>query len=255
VKIAGLVLLAAWPAQEAADRFVDRVTFGDARPGGEAGDRVVAALRSAENWRAAFRAIEARLGPMPAEMAVAVTFDYDGEEMAKATSKGALGAIRFNLRKLEEHQKRVDDLEKQKKDLAREGKRLVFRVPPARLDRILWHELTHIFHGELAAPEWFSEGLAQWLADDPNCLRAFVFDGRDVEEIEAPPGHKNDVYARGHLFWSWVATRGATKSAVKLAVVEHGAWKASLEKALGLGWDDIVRSEREWSSREVARMR
>ena len=250
-----LLLLGTAPAQDAVERFIGRLTFEEARPEGEPGERVVAILRNPEHWRAAFRAIEARLGPMPEAMAVAVSFDYDGDEVAKAAVREGNARIRFNLKKLEALQRKIDDLEQQRRKLAREGKRMVFKVPPARIDRVLWHELVHVFHGDLEAPAWFTEGLAQWFSEDMNCLRAFAHERRPVEAVDLPTDGKTDPYARGHLFWSWIAARGATKAAVRGALVDRAGWKTSIEKAAGLGWDAVVAAEREWSVKEVERLR
>ncbi len=255
MRTAGLLLLAVLAPQDRAERFFDRVSFGDARPEGEPGERVLASLKSRENWVAAARAIESRLGPLPEKLSVQVSFDYDGDDAARTATIDGVGRMRFNLKKLEELQVRADDLERQKRELAKEGKRLRFKVPPARLDRLLWHELTHVFHGELDAPDWFTEGLATWLSEDLNNLHAFAAFGPEVGEIEGAVGDKMTVYARGHLFWSWVASRDGVKRAVQAVVVDRGPWKASLEKVLALDWAGILKAEREWSAKEVAKLR
>ncbi|HEX7900725.1 MAG TPA: hypothetical protein VF950_23405 [Planctomycetota bacterium] len=240
--------------QDRAGVFFDAVRFEDAKAESEPAKRVTALLRKKEHWVAAHRAIEARLGPMRDGVALTVTFDYDGDEVAQAASKDATGMIRFNLKKLEEYQRKLDDIERQKKDAAAKGGKLVFRVVPARIDRILWHELTHIFHADYEAPKWFKEGLAQWLCDDPNPLEGFAFARKKVSSIEEPIEEKLHVYARGHLFWSWIDTRGAVKRVVRATVLEGGAWKPSIEKALGLAWPNIEAAEREWSAREVGKI-
>lgn len=240
--------------QDKAEVFFDAIRFADASTSSATGDRVLSLLRDKRHWLAAYRAIETRLGPMK-HVSLDVSFDYEGEETAKAAARGGVGKIRFNLNRLESHQDKVDELEQQKKDLAREGKKLVFRVAPTRIDRVIWHEMTHIFHADYEAPEWFLEGLAQWLSEDPNTIQAFAHAGRDVHGIEAEVDEKNDVYARGHLFWSWVAARGAVKRVVQASVVDRGAWKASVEGALGLSWSTIEATEREWSAREIQKVR
>lgn len=255
MRTAGLFLLAVLSTQDRAERLFERVTFGEAQPEGEPGERVLALLKSRENWLAAARAIESRLGPWREKQAVQVSFDYDGDDAARTATIEGVGRIRFNLKKLEELQTRADDLERQKRELAREGKRLRFKVPPARLDRILWHELTHVFHGELEAPDWFTEGLATWLSEDMNNLHAFAAFGPAVEAIDGGSEDKMVIYARGHLFWSWVASRDGLKPVVQAVVVDRGSWKASLEKALGLPWEQIRKAELDWSAKEVAKLR
>lgn len=253
---AGLLLLAVLAPQESrAEGLFDRVTFGEAQPQGEPGERVLALLKSREHWLAAARAIESRLGPWREKQTVQVSFDYDGDDAARTATIDGVGRIRFNLKKLEELQIRADELERQKRELAKEGKRLRFKVPPARLDRLLWHELTHVFHGDLDAPDWFTEGLATWLSEDLNNLHAYAAFGPAVEEIDGAVGDKMTVYARGHLFWSWVAARGGVKPVVKAVVVDRAPWKASLEKVLGLPWEEIQKAELEWSAKEVAKLR
>jgi hypothetical protein len=241
--------------QDRADEFFEGLRFEEARPESERGERVNAMLRKKEHWVAAHRAIEARLGPMREKIAVTVSFDYDGEEVAQAAARGGTGKIRFNLKKLEDYQLKLDNFESQKKELALKGSRLVFKVAPARLDRVIWHELTHIFHADYAAPEWFKEGLAQWLSEDPNTMQAFAYARKDVEGIETPVEEKSDVYARGHLFWSWLAGRGAVRAVVQATVAEGGPWKASIEKTLGLSWTSIETAEREWSAKEIVKIR
>lgn len=248
------ILAAALVLQDRAGEFFERVRFEESRPESAAGERVDALLRSKEHWAAAHRAIEARLGPM-GPVSLSVSFDYEGEETAKASARGGVGRIRFNLKKLEEYQLKLDEFEAKRKELAGSGRKLVFKVAPARIDRVIWHELTHVFHADYAAPDWFTEGLAQWLSEDPNTIQSFSYAGREVQNVDAPPVEKNDVYARGHLFWSWVAARGAVKRVVKATVLDGGAWKSSIEEALGLGWASIQAAEREWSAKEVEKVR
>ena len=240
--------------QDRAGAFFDAVRFEDAKAESEPARRVTEMLRKKEHWVAAYRAIEERLGPMPKKLDLTVSFDYDGEDVAQGAAKGDVGMIRFNLKKLEEYQRTLDDLEKRKKEAAAKGGRLLFKVAPARIDRVLWHELTHIFHNDYDAPLWFKEGLAQWLSEDRNTIEGFALARKKVDSIEEPVAEKIHVYARGHLFWSWVDTRGGVKGVVRATVLEGGAWKESIEKTLGLAWPNIDAAERAWSAREVAKI-
>ena len=246
-----LLLLA---AQDAAERFYESLRFEEAAAESPAAERVVETLRKAEHWTAAYRAIEAKLGPMR-PVTLTVSFDHDGDEAAKASARNGRGQIRFNLRKLEEYQAKIDDLERRKRELAKEGKRLVFKVPPARIDRVIWHELTHVFHADYAAPEWFTEGLAQWLSEDPSAVQGYAQAGREPRSLDEALEERRDAYARGHLFWSWVAARGAVKRVVRASVLDGAPWKEALERALGLSWDSLQSAEREWSAKEVERLR
>src|SRR5204863_4011948 len=147
-----------------------------------------------------------------------VSFDGTGEEYGQGSAAGIEGRVRFNLPKLEEYQRKVDELEKQKKNLEAEGRKAVFRVPPARLDRMIWHELTHVLQRGCEGPDWFREGMAVWVSEDPNTLLAFASAGRKVESIEMLLPARNDAYARGHLFWKWLDSKGAAKKAARSAV-------------------------------------
>lgn len=183
-----------------------------------------------------------------------MTFDYDGREFVKMAGKTT---VRFNLPKLEAYQKKLDDLERQRQELARQGKRMVFRLPPAKLERFIAHELTHVLQKQRSAegPEWFDEGLAQWVGDDPNVLVGFALSGKKVEGIEAPPADPDDVYARGHLFFKWLESRGAIRKAAKAALYEGAGWKKAVEEGTGLAWEKLVATELEWSAREVEKLR
>lgn len=249
-----MLLLLLLTAQDAAESFFESVRFEDARADTVAGDRVAELLRSKEHWVAAYRAIEAKLGPMP-PVALTVSFDHQGEEAAQARASAGRGHIRFNLKKLEEYQGKIDELEERKRALAREGKRLVFKVSPARVDRVIWHELVHVFHADYEAPKWFTEGLAQWLSEDASAVQGFAHARRETRDIEAELAENRDVYARGHLFWSWVASRGAVRRAVRASVIDGRPWKEALEEALGLPWNLALGAERDWSAREVERIR
>lgn len=241
--------------QDRAEAFFERITFEEARPEGAAAERVADLLKKREHWLAGFRAVEVKLGPFREGVELAVSFDYDGGEVARAATRGRSSRIRFNLRKLAEYQEKLDDLERRRKELEGEGKRLQFRVPPARLDRTIWHELAHVFHGEYRAPDWFLEGLAQWASEDPAPLLALAAREAAVEAVDIPLPERNDLYGRGQLFWSWVAARGAAKALVGATVLAGADWKEGTEKALGLSWASLREAEKEWSAKELVRRR
>lgn len=249
-----LVLLCA-PLQDRAEKLFDKVTFAKVEPSGDEERRVVEVLSKKENWIAAFRALEEKLGPFPDGLAVKVGFDWPGDEYAHGGSGAGGGWVRFNLPKLAGYQKKVDAIERQRQAAEKEGKRLVFRVPPARFDRMIWHELTHVLQRGHDSPDWFKEGMAEWAADDPNCLASFANAGKKVERIETALGDKNDTYARGHLFWKWLESRGAARKVVDATVHARKPWKASLEEATGLDWEKLSAAEREWSAKEAEKLR
>jgi hypothetical protein len=250
-----LSLAAIQGADDRAKKNAERIAFAkqDARSDEE--KHVLALLTDRPRWAAAFKEVEEKLGgAFKDDTAVLVTFDYDGDEFAKMA--GAT-TIRFNLRKLEAYQKKLDDLERQRRELAKQGKRMTFRLPPAKIERFLPHELTHVLQKQKGAeaPEWFEEGLAQWVGDDSNVLIGFALAERKVESIETPVSEANDVYARGHLFFKWLESKGAIRKTCSAALFGGVPWKKALEDATGLAWDRLLAAEREWSVKEVDRLR
>ncbi len=251
---AALLLVLLHP-QDRAERFFEQVTFVRPESAGEAGRRVLEILTKKEHWLSAFRAVEERVAAFPADLTVRVTFDWDGAEFAQAGGAGTQGRIRFNLKRLEDYQSKIDDVARQREELARQGKRIVYRVPPARLDRMIWHELTHVAQRGLAAPAWFNEGMAQWVSEDPNPLHAFAVSGKKVDDIETAFAEPTDCYARGHAFWNWLADRGIADRVMRATVVERREWKQSVEEAANLSWQSLASAEQEWSAREIDRLR
>ncbi len=241
-------------ADERARKLAAKVAFAKVEPRSDEQKKVLALLTSPERWAAGFRTVEEKLGPFSDETALSVTFDYDGREFVKMSGKTT---IRFNMPKLEAYQKKLDDLERQKQELAKQGKRMVFRLPPAKLERFIPHELTHALQKQRGceAPEWFDEGLAQWVGDDPNVLAGFALAGKKAEAIEAASADPDDVYARGHLFFKWLDARGALRKAVRLAFFDGAGWKKALEEATGLAWEKLAAAEQEWSALELEKLR
>ena len=257
MRIVVLALLLAQAAQGADERLkklASQVTFTRPAAGSNEARRVVDLLTAPDRWIAGFRTVEEKIGAFADDTTVEVTFDFDGVEFAKMAGDTR---IRFNLAKLEDYQKKLDALSRQQLDLAKQGKRAVFRLPPAKLERFIPHELCHVLQKQrkIDAPEWFDEGLAQWVGDDPNVLTGFVLTGKKVETIESPLADQNDVYARGHLFFLWLDSKGALRKAVRAAFFEGVPWKQALETASGLAWDKLVVAERDWSQREAERLR
>src|SRR4029434_5226589 len=159
--------------------------------------------------------------------------------------------------KLEDYRRKLDALERQRQELAKQGKRMVFRLPPAKLERFIPHELCHVLQKQrrVEAPEWFEEGLAQWVGEDLNVLTGFAIAGKKVEAVDTATSDPDDVYARGHLFFLWLDSRGVLKKAARAAFCESGHWKRPLKDAPGLAWDKLTAAEREWSAAEVVKLR
>jgi hypothetical protein len=241
--------------QDRAERFFERVEFVLPEPGSDAARRVLEVLTKREHWVAGFRAVEDKVAYFPGQLTVKVTFDWEGAEFAQAGVSGVEGRVRFNLKKLEEYQKKVDEAALKREELERQGRKLVYRVPPARFDRMIWHELTHVAQRGLPAPNWFIEGMAQWVSEDPNPLYGFAAAGKKVESIETPLAEPTDCYARGHAFWNWLADRGIADRAIREILIERRPLKRSLEIAADLSWESLTAAEQEWSAREIDKLR
>ena len=254
IALALLVTQAPQGAEERLKKLASQVTFVRPEPQNDEARRVLELLTSPDRWAAGFRTVEGKIGAFSDATALEVTFDFDGREFAKMAGDTKL---RFNLGKLEEYQKKLDALERQRKDLAKQGKKMVFRLPPAKLERFIPHELCHVLQKQrkVEAPEWFVEGLAQWVGDDPNVLIGFGLAGKKVDGIESALADPDDVYARGHLFFMWLESRGALRKAARAAFFEAVPWKKALEDATGLAWDKLVPAERDWSLREAEKLR
>jgi len=252
--LAVLSALAPQSAEERAKKLAAQVTFARPEARGDEARRVVEMLTAPERWTAAFRTVEEKIGAFADTTAVEVTFDYEGREFAKMSGDTK---IRFNLAKLEDYRKKLDALERQRQDLAKQGKKMVFRLPPAKLERFVPHELCHVLQKQrkVDAPEWFEEGLAQWVGEDFNVLTGFAIAGKKVDVVDAATSDPDDVYARGHLFFLWLDSRGALKKAVRATFFDSAPWKKALEDATGLPWEKLTAAEREWSAAEVVKLR
>ncbi len=254
MRLLALALLLVQAPDERLKKLASQVTFAKPGPGSDEARRVVELLTAPDRWSAGFRTVEEKVGRFSDATAVEVTFDFDDREFAKMAGDTR---IRFNLAKLEEYQRKLDAIERQRRELANQGKRIVFRLPPAKMERFIPHELCHVLQKQrkVEAPEWFVEGLAQWVGDDPNVLIGFGLAGKKVDAIGSPLAAEDDVYARGHLFFLWLDSKDALKKAVRAAFFESVPWKKALEDATGLAWDKLVAAERDWSAAEAAKLR
>jgi hypothetical protein len=253
--VLGLLLAAGPGDEERARRLAEAVKFAVAPPSSPEGERVLALLSDRGRWAAGFRTVETRLGVAFAEdTKVEVTWDYDGDEFVKMSGKTTL---RFHLGKLEAYQAKLDELDRRRKELAKEGKKLVYRLPPAKMELFIPHELVHVLQKQKGAeaPEWFEEGLAQWVAEDPNLLVGFALTGRPVIPVDGPPAEPNDVYARGHLFFLWLQSRGALKGAVRAFLADGVPWRKALEDAAALPWAALSEAEQKAGTKEITKYR
>lgn len=235
--------------------LVDRLVFEKAAPESEAEKKVVELLSRRETWTEAVRTIEGTFGRFPEALRVRVDYSLTGDEAGQASLRDGAATVRFNVKLLGELQKKAEDAETRPKEAQDRSGKLVYRVPPVRIDRVVAHELTHVLQGDLAAPEWFREGMAQWIGDDPNNLYAFGLTHKAVQDIDGIGLERRGTYARGHLFWAWLNSCGAAKKAGELSLSRRAPWKEALEQATGKPWAEIVAAEREWSSTELQKYR
>jgi len=249
-----LALLVPWDADQRAQEFFDRIRFEPPSPYSDQGRKVADILLKKENWIGAFKTMEQQLGAMPDDLSLKVDFTLEGTDAGWGGSSGGDAKIRFNLKLLTETQKKIEDIEEKRKEAQARGGRMVYRVPPLRMERLIYHELTHVFQRGCEAPGWFVEGMAQLIGDDPNNIAAFSNANKKVVGIDEETLDRNDTYARGHLFWKWLDSKGVVKKTTDLVVFQHRPWKEALEEATGFPWAILILSEREWSANELDRL-
>lgn len=248
------VLLAPPDGDQRAREFFDRIQFEVPAPDSDEGRKVVGILTKKENWIAAFRSIEQRLGDMPENLVVKVDFTLEGDEAGWGGGNGSEGHVRFNLKQLTERQRKIDETEVKRREAQARGQRVVYRVPPMRMERLIYHELTHVFQRGCRGPGWLIEGMAQLIGDDPNNLAAYANANKKVLAIDEETLDRNDTYARGHVFWKWIDSKGAVKKAADLIILQRKSWKEAFEEATGFPWTVLTLAERDWSAREVERL-
>jgi hypothetical protein len=236
-------------------RFFERVRFEKPELLDEDGRRVLEIFVKKEHWTGAHRTLEERFGKFPDDLEVVVDFRLEGDQLGSAVGVGSKGKVSFNLKRLIEGQKKLDELERRKKEARAEGRTLVMKIPALKFERIIYHEMTHVLQRAYEAPPWFVEGMAEFVGDDENAIYSYAVSGRRVKDIDDPVAERIDTYARGHLFWNWLEERGAAKKAVELSILQRKPWKEAIEEATKLPWSVIVPSERDWSVKEVERRR
>jgi len=241
-----MLTLAVLP-DEKAERFFDRMKIDAPELSDDLSRRVVVYLLRKEHWVGSYRDLSDRFGRFPDDLDLTIDFKLDAEEIGRTSCKGDEWKISFNLKKLVELQKRYDQVEQWK----REGKQMVFKVPPLKMDRLIYHEMTHVLQGRFDAPLWFVEGMAQMVGDDVNALSQFIKDGKPIRGVDNDITDRLETYSRGHLFWKWLETRGATYRTYELAFVKQLPWKQALEEATNRSFANIVAEEKEWSTREA----
>lgn len=250
-----LAALLAPGTRDRAEEFFERIRFEKPSPDTDEAKRVADTLLKKEHWLGAYRAIEQRYGAFPDDLAIEVDFTLSGGEVGWGSGQGRSGKVRFNLTQLAEQLRKADELQAKIKEAQGRGQRATIKVPPIRIDRVIYHELTHVLQRDSDAPGWFIEGMAQLVADDPNNVAAFVHAGKPVQGIDDESRDRNVAYARGHLFWKWLDSLGAARKAADLVYVRRRPWKQALEEATDQSWLLILIKEQEWSAKEVERLR
>jgi hypothetical protein len=251
MRIALLLLLLPAFADERAERLFDRMKIDPPDLSEDIARRVVVTLLQKEHWVGAFTEIADKFGRFSDDLELRVDFSHDSDLVAQTASRGTERKVSFNLKKLCEIQKKLDEFAQ----LKRQGKQPVFKVPPVKMERLIYHELTHVLQGGVNAPGWFSEGMAQLVGDDWNAVRQFIHERRPVRGLDAEVTNLTETYARGHLFWKWLDARSAAAKTYELAYVKRVPWKQALEEATNRSWESIVSDEREWSARELERLK
>lgn len=254
MRFALLILLALAPDQRALQLY-ERMEFQPATALSDAARRVVEILEKKDHWVGAYSFLAEKFGPFPEDLIVTVDFEHGGEEMAQAGVRKRRSTISFNLARLAEALQSHDDFLARKKAAEARGDRLVLKIPAVKVERVIYHELTHVLQQGLQAPLWFIEGMAQLAGDDPNSICGFVYEKKVLKDIDGALAGPREVYARGHLFWKWLESRGAAQRVVDLTVFRRRPWKESLIEATQLSWETILVSEKEWSEKELEKHR
>lgn len=248
-----LLALAVLPLQDRYAKLYAAVTFAPYKAESQEELQVLAVVAQKDHWMGAFRTLEEKVGPFPDTVKVEVDFDLQGDNPSSGGFQEGKGVISFNVGRLVEYQRKADAARKQLDELARQGKKAVFRVPPLRFDRLIYHELTHVLQGKSEAPDWFSEGMACWVGDDMNYMCGFAYLGKAVGGIHETP--HDEVYARGHAFWKWLATKGATKKVAEAVIYKKADYRKATETATGMAWDRVVAAEKDWSTKQIDALR
>ena len=179
--------------------------------------RVVEIVANRQHWVEGFKRIERKLGFFDEAMKVAVTLEeWDGTQAALGGGNGGEGNIKFNMKTLAAYQHKIDEFEA----LQKQGPLKVY-VPPTQIKRTVWHEMTHVYQDKLESPEWFREGMACLVEQNESVLRWFAYEDRAVGSLDEAPA-KDEVYARGWLFWLWLEEQAGDAGGKQIAGAPTG---------------------------------
>jgi hypothetical protein len=245
-------------------KLVDAVSFPSAEQvkewtaKGDEHKRVLDVVLKRDHWIAAVRAIEERLGAMGDWTLEVKLSAWDSSHPAHGHREGTKAEILFNMRRLGEYERKMDEHRRRQEALAKEGKRMVWRVPPIRYERLIWHELAHVFQGEVATPDWFHEGLASWIGDDSCYLYDFAVANKEVADVDARLTRDEDPYGRGQFFMKWLDSkigREGMKKVAKAVYADRTDWKKALTEATSLEWDALKKAELDATRTAAAKLR
>src|SRR5258705_10163824 len=167
--------------------------------------------------------------------------EWKGTNPSHAERPHKVAPVKYTRRRWAESEKKLSDNRSRREALKKKGKRIAWKVPPLKYDRLVAHELVHVIQGSCKAPDWFREGMASWAGADPNYVMSFLYNNDAVKEVESPL-EGDDLYGRSHLFMMWLekkSGREVFKKWAKATLIRGGEVKASLEKLLGMTWEKV----------------
>lgn len=215
--------------------------------------RVVEIVADRQNWVEGFKRIEQKLGFFREDLKIAVTLEeWDSSQAALGGGDDGEGNIKFNMKTLAAYQHRIDEFEA----LQKQGPLKIY-VPPTQIKRTVWHELTHVYQDNLESPEWFREGMACLVEGNESVLRWFAYENRAVKALGEEPA-KDEVYARGWLFWLWLEEQAGAAGVKQIAKAACGGemkWSDAVAATLEMKWEAVLEAEREWSAEHVGQIR
>lgn len=229
-------------AVSAGVRFPPRSEIDEASRKGRTARKVLDVFLDPEEWVRSLQRIDERTGLFSGTLEVQLRFQELEEAPAWGEGSGGKGVIGIDLKTLAKYQEEIERYERGR-DSGREGV-----LPPARLDRILTHELAHCFQGT-DQPHWFLEGMATWCAQDGHYISYYRHEKAVTGPIDERRAWKL-AYARGWAFFEYIDAvygREKLRKLLELALVRKIPAREAAAEAAGLGWKDLSEREQEWS--------
>jgi hypothetical protein len=198
------------------------------------------------NWERGLAEIEDRLGLFRESLDIRITLEEGpgGSGAAEGGGRNGCGIIRFHMSTLSDYMRILREHERR----ARNPRAIVI-VPPMHVDRMIWHELTHVFQNDRDLPDWFREGMACYVEQNDAHLRGYVSRGEPMDNLDAE-WSRDRSYARGWLFWRWLEAehgREAVHELVRRTIEDGEGWRTAIEATTHLSWSEVVQREFAWS--------